>query len=163
MDLMKISAAVIVAIIALLAYLIVSPFYSCVHGSAKINDCRSNIVHISLCLRIYHADNGHLPKSEKLLAAIRPYFARISGGELADSLKCPTDDTSSRYSYEMNPALSGVNLSTIPADKQKSIPMLREKKFPDSHGWVIFADGHPRSNVSYASIRSKWGKQKLNL
>lgn len=141
---MRIAAIAAVLVIGFFAYMILTPILYRGKPPAKVNVCRSNTRWLSNCLYFYAIEEGRFPDSGKWVQVLEQYYARTPESKwILESLKCPSDETSSSCSYEMNAALSERRLTDFPEEDRKHIVMLREKAFSGSHHWVIYLDKCP--------------------
>lgn len=138
----KVVVVTVILAVAVYTLLLVSARYYPTPSKPAV--CRCNIRELDLMLEIYAEKNGHYPHSDNWVETLEHSTTDAQEKRrLHRSLKCLSDTSMSRCSYEMNPALSGRKPADIPKKDREHIVMLREKEFTGSHGWVIFLNGHP--------------------
>lgn len=121
---------------------ILFPVFARARENARRSSCQSNLKQLALAVKQFEQDHDEKFPTGTTMAQWKPQLTPYLGGAGGDKLFVCPSHTGAGESYEVNPALSGVNEATI--DDISGTPMFYE---PQSGlhldgSSMAFADGH---------------------
>jgi hypothetical protein len=102
----------IIAIICILLFIALRPYYLSIIEIRNFSTCQNNMMKLSRAISTYAADwDDAFPIATTWMDAVRGNLAATSGtGFAADThLRCPLDKTGAPSSYAFNSLMSGIN------------------------------------------------------
>lgn len=112
--------------------------------------CQTQAVYVAGYIYAYAEEKGAFPQPgwnsqhtcPHWVEELRSMTPPRSWPEMARILKCPKDTTAIATSYSISSVVAGHPLKEFTKSDMSRIPLLYERVFPGSHGWVVYLDGH---------------------
>jgi hypothetical protein len=111
----------VVAVVILLLFLALQPYYINLINIRNFQTCQSNVQKIAKGISIYRQDfDDTLPLAANWTDLIRPNIAETSnsGMKVEAYMKCPLDTTGGNCSYVFNKQVEGLSLTTEPREPE---------------------------------------------
>ena len=142
--LIKISIGVISIICGIGLFANILRIFGLIHPEVpQANICDMQMKTLGVLLNDYAQEKGHLPHSDKWINELAEWRAKKQKPlSLKKDFKCPADSSSSKSSFTMSIRLSARSTDDISVNTAARTVLLKEKRFPDNHGHILYLDGH---------------------